>query len=123
MAWILSDLFGIAEVIKLGPVAGLQAILLSCGVETTFDEWVAGGAVLRTPLEVGAAVRRAFLLQPVQVADLRKAAARKGQNLVMQVDMREARRILQAGPDAARRGPLRCWRLCGQVYDQALAGA
>jgi hypothetical protein len=58
---------------KLGPVAGLKANLLSCGVE------VAGNAVLRRPLEAGADVRKAFLLQAAQLAaDLRKAAARQG---------------------------------------------
>ena len=43
----------------------------------------------------------------MQAADLRKAAGRKGQSLLAQVDVLEARRILQAVSDPARRGALR----------------
>ena len=34
---------------KLGPVAGLQAVLVAAGVEATLEEWVADGVVLRDP--------------------------------------------------------------------------
>ena len=64
---------------RLGPVAGLQAVLLAAGVEATLEGWVADGVVLRDPLLASVADRKAFILGAVQAADLRKAASRKGQ--------------------------------------------
>ena len=108
MVQILSDLYGTAA-------ASWGRLLVSkqsfCRVEwkpplmSWLQEMPCCGDLWR--LEVGAAVRKAFLLQAAQLADLRKAAARKGQSLVMNVDVQEARRILRAVPDAARRGALR----------------
>ena len=43
-----------------GPIAGLKAILLHCGIDATLDACVAGGSVLRRPLEAAAAERRVF---------------------------------------------------------------
>jgi hypothetical protein len=92
---------------KNGPVAGLQAVLLAAGVEATLEEWVADGLTLRDPLLSSAADRKAFILGAVQAADLRRAAARRGQSLLAQVDVQEARRVLKAVSDPARRGALR----------------
>ena len=92
---------------RLGPVAGLKAVLRYCEVEATFEEWVAGGSVLRRPLEAGAAARTSFLLQAVQAADLCKAAAREGQGHITSVDVQEARRVLQAVSDPAKQAALR----------------
>jgi hypothetical protein len=110
---------------RLGPVAGLQAVLLAAGVEATLEEWVADGVTLRDPLLASAADRKAFILGAVQAADLRKAASRKGQSLVAQVDVVEARRTLQAVSDPARRGALRSVFSgdCCPVHDQEVAGA
>ena len=110
---------------KLGPVAGLQAVLVAAGVEASLEEWVADGVVLRDPLLASAADRGAFILGAVQAADLRKAASRKGQSLVAQVDVPEARRTLQAVSDPARKGALRFVFSgdCCPVHDQEVSGA
>ena len=72
-----------------------------------------------------AADRKAFILGAVQAADLRKAASRKGQSLVSQVDVPEARRTLQAVSDPTRKGALRFVFSgdCCPVHDQEVAGS
>ncbi len=102
MVRILSDMFGSAEESWVRWQASRRSFCLVAWKPPSVSGLQEAPSCAH--LEVGAAVRRAFLLQAVQLADLRKAAARKGQSLVMNVDVLEARRILQAVPDAASRG-------------------
>jgi hypothetical protein len=88
-------------------VAGLQTVLRLLGVEAGLEEWSINGRLLRRPLESGPAARKEFLLYAVQIADLRAAAKRKGQEDIMKVDVDLARSLLQDLPAGGPREALR----------------